>query len=304
VIDKARNYDVVMINEAHHVPRHRLFTKSLLRELYDAGYRYLCLEALHYEWNIEWNLGNYTGAIHNGYYTKESCFAELIREAAFAGYTIYGYEPKEITSLAGRDSMMAVYLNEIFQQDTAAKIIVHAGYGHISRNLPKSMYNYFVSATGKSVLTVDQTLFRERANDFYESVYNVAFNERFKVNSPTVLVDSSGKSFRRGDSDIYVYQPHTTLINNRPDWLYEQGNRQAVKVKGINRPSVIKAYYAHEVSISDTVPSRIFVPADAIVIEKLIKKQKHFLVLPKGIFLIQYHDMHGNIYKKYYCRVK
>ena len=117
-------------------------------------------------------------------------------------------------------------------------------------------------------------------------------------------MDSTGNSFRLQDSEVYVYQPRTTLINNRPDWLYEQGNRQAVKMKGINRPGILKAYYAHEVSISDTVPSRVCIPVDLLLVEKVNKKQNHFLVLPKGIFLIQYHDLHGKIYKKYYCKVK
>ena len=43
---EAEKYQIVMINEAHHVPQHRVFTYRLLEDLWQKGYRYLALEAL------------------------------------------------------------------------------------------------------------------------------------------------------------------------------------------------------------------------------------------------------------------
>ncbi|MET0300882.1 MAG: hypothetical protein ABW036_14015, partial [Flavitalea sp.] len=46
IIEQAKNSKITIINEAHHNPMHRVFTHSLLQDLYNNGYRYLGLEAL------------------------------------------------------------------------------------------------------------------------------------------------------------------------------------------------------------------------------------------------------------------
>src|ERR1022692_127781 len=42
----AKNYRVIMINEAHNKPLHRAFALSLLEDLYKKGFRYLAMEML------------------------------------------------------------------------------------------------------------------------------------------------------------------------------------------------------------------------------------------------------------------
>ncbi len=46
IISKAKEHQVVIINEAHHNSFHRVFTKSMLKKLFDLGYTNLGLEAL------------------------------------------------------------------------------------------------------------------------------------------------------------------------------------------------------------------------------------------------------------------
>jgi hypothetical protein len=46
IINRSKNERIIIINEAHHNIRHRVFTTSLLQGLYDNGYRFLGLEAL------------------------------------------------------------------------------------------------------------------------------------------------------------------------------------------------------------------------------------------------------------------
>jgi hypothetical protein len=104
IINKADSFQVIMINEAHHSSSHRLFTKSLLKDLYKKGYRVLCLETMNYNFSRNWNTPAWNGGISDqsslialeGYYSKEICFAEMIREAMRIGYIIYGYEPNKI----------------------------------------------------------------------------------------------------------------------------------------------------------------------------------------------------------------
>lgn len=46
VLRQAKTKEVVIINEAHLYPQHRVFVKSLLPALYKLGYRHLCMEDL------------------------------------------------------------------------------------------------------------------------------------------------------------------------------------------------------------------------------------------------------------------
>ncbi|MCG2461616.1 hypothetical protein K8352_12720 [Flavobacteriaceae bacterium F89] len=46
ILQKTKDYQILIINETHHNSRHRFFTKSLLKGLFDNAYRNLGLEAL------------------------------------------------------------------------------------------------------------------------------------------------------------------------------------------------------------------------------------------------------------------
>jgi len=45
IVREAKNRQVVILNEAHHVPLHRAFAMKLARELRKIGYEYLACEA-------------------------------------------------------------------------------------------------------------------------------------------------------------------------------------------------------------------------------------------------------------------
>lgn len=46
LLEKAAGEQILILNEAHHKPQHRIFTRRLLRGLHEQGYRYFGLEAL------------------------------------------------------------------------------------------------------------------------------------------------------------------------------------------------------------------------------------------------------------------
>ena len=46
ILERSESAQILIINEAHHVAKHRTFTRSLLKGLYEKGYRYRGLEAL------------------------------------------------------------------------------------------------------------------------------------------------------------------------------------------------------------------------------------------------------------------
>ena len=46
IIELASKYDIIVINEAHHMPHHRVFMEQLLSDLQDIGYNKFGLEGL------------------------------------------------------------------------------------------------------------------------------------------------------------------------------------------------------------------------------------------------------------------
>lgn len=87
---KAKTEQIIIINEAHHQPYHRVFTTLLLKNLYKEGFRYLCLEALG-DFDPELSTRKYP-IINSGGYIKEPMFGNLVRVALELGFQIVEYE--------------------------------------------------------------------------------------------------------------------------------------------------------------------------------------------------------------------
>ena len=115
IIENAKQYSVVMINEDRAKPLHRAFAYSLLEDLYKEGYRYLAMEALN-------NLANHcldSLNVFTGFYTNEPVAGELIRKALETGYKLVSYEDTltHLHSPSQRDSIQAVNIYEVFKKD-------------------------------------------------------------------------------------------------------------------------------------------------------------------------------------------
>jgi hypothetical protein len=287
ILKQADTARILMINEAHHVPQHRAFTKSLLKGLYEQGYKALCLEAL--------TEGTRGDKLEDGYYTKEVWMWDLIREARRIGYSIYGYEPLNATN---RDSVMAVNIGRILDQMPNAKLLIHAGYGHIAKDSPSSLYTYLKQLTGIAPLTLSQTLFYAHPVEYYASPYYTAFCKHFGTTETAVLVDSMFHPVLKSKStDIEVFSSPSRYLHGRPAWIFELGNRTAIPIK-VSQPSIIKAFYKEELT-----SNKKSMPVDLLTIEKN-DSDICYLALPQGNFIIQYLDLEGNIYREFDYQVE
>lgn len=315
ILSISKKQKILIINEAHTVPKNRLFVKSLLPGLYKQGYRYLALEALDYNeaWFIEENkLGRYAGHYsYFGYYTKESCFSELIREAIKLGFYIYGYEPnKEQREIFERDYAQAKNIAEIFEDDPDAKVLVLSGHGHAVRW--QTLYSEIKNMSNITPIVITQTIFQEHATEIYERPQYVAFTEQFNVDRAVVLIDTVEKRLYASDTswDIYIFSPRTTKIHNRPDWLLENGIRQAIdihKYKKIKQECIVRAYPFERSNTkhNKNKVSTFYVWSDQLVIEKFSKNNEYYLFLPKGIYLIEYQNLdETKVLKNFYIEVK
>ncbi|HMV26362.1 MAG TPA: hypothetical protein PKA26_05730, partial [bacterium] len=91
ILREAVNHQITIVNEAHHMPQHRAFISSLLKPLYESGYRYFATEMLTDNVDAVKKDG-YVSFQQNGFYPNEPVYANLIRKALEIGYTLVSYE--------------------------------------------------------------------------------------------------------------------------------------------------------------------------------------------------------------------
>ncbi|MGK6352222.1 hypothetical protein [Parapedobacter sp. DT-150] len=162
IATEARNRQLVMINENHFYPNHRLLVADLLDSLHAVGYRYLALEALDSDQEEAVNTSRQIN-LKTGFYTQEQQYARLIRKALVLGFTLVAYENTDPAK--DREEGQAENLfNKTFAQDPTAKVLVLAGMDHIletpAPNGKKWMAALFKERYGIDPLTISQNDFK------------------------------------------------------------------------------------------------------------------------------------------------
>jgi len=266
----AKNYQVVLLNEAHNVGLTRSLTVPLLSRLYAQGFRYFAAETL-----MDSDTGLQARGYPNhdsGFYTEEPIYGEMIRTALKLGFKVIAYEATtDVATADAREAEQARHLYErVFEKDPHARLVVNAGFDHIVKNGVylggKSMAEHLAKLTGAAMLSVDQTSMYPRPSSKGDHPYYTAVMEQQHPNAPIVFVDTNGRPWSlRSAYDVTVFFPPEKLERNRPTWLTLGGLRKArlVSADGCrdHYPCLIEAYY------SDEGPDAI--PADRIVLDQV-----------------------------------
>lgn len=293
----ARRSRVIMINEAYSKPLHRAFTLSLLGDLYRQGYRYLAMEMLN-------NFSNHTLSkltLRTGYYTAEPVAGELVRSAIAMGYTLVSYEDTAAAThtTVQRDSIRAQNIYNILLQDTAAKILVHASYAHISKKMSPDGYIpmglAFKNLSGIDPVTIDQTDMTEESNFGYGRVFYQAYLQKYPLKVPSIaLINNEPVNVTGNDLyDFTVIHPPVSYQDGRPTWLTLGGVRQAFYVKPPSTSTyLVQAYYQDEIAGNDNKPWQL-VPADQTYITG--GKKNYLLYLKKGKYTVYFRDIDYHI---------
>lgn len=156
----AKNNSVIILNEDHYYPKHRIFAMQLLDVLKQNGYSYLSLEA--FSIDKENNLfPNY----NNGFYTSEPYFGHFLRRARELGFTILGHENQDDS--IDREIGQAKNVYRILQDDPKAKIFVYVGHGHLEekREGKKWMAQHFSEISKVNPITINQAKIFADTND-------------------------------------------------------------------------------------------------------------------------------------------
>ncbi|WP_116125466.1 hypothetical protein [Lewinella sp. IMCC34183] len=229
----AEDHEIVIVNEVHHDPRHRTFTRSLLAGLYDRGYRHLGLEALTNWAGADSSLAAHAyPTVRAGFYLQEPEFAAMVQEARDLGFRVFAYEDPYVPGRepAQREAGQTANIVAYRKEHPEGKLLLHAGYDHaaegtIGGNWGRAMAQRLADSTGLDPLTIDQTAYRERADTSQEeSAYRYADPEE-----PVVYIDARGEPWQYGYDahwfDYHVFHPRTTYRHGRPDYRFGSGRR-------------------------------------------------------------------------------
>ena len=300
IIERSKNEQIIIINEAHTNSNHRTFTHSLLQGLYDNGYRYLGLEAL---FDTLINERKYP-IIESGYYTKEPEFGNLIYTAIKIGFTLFGYEAMGNVNGKEREIAQARNIVNFIKQNPHGKVLIHCGHDHVIKGTPnnptweKAMAGRLKEYTQINPFTIDQTQFSEKSERKYNHPYIAMVNKEF----PVVLLDEDGNVFngKKGNDqvDVRIIHPETQYVNNRPNWLLAVGNRKEYHIENskiTQYPLLVLAYRKSDFENNG-------VPAD--IIEVFENENIFSLILDKGTYEIIMKDKDYNIINRYEIRIE
>lgn len=292
---EASKHNVVMLNEAHHEPRHRVFALELASALRTSGFTHLALEGL--------NPNN--SAVKNGYvtlknpitgiYTAEPQFSNFIRQAVAMGFTLIPYESIAGSTIEEREQGQARNLSDFVKGQPGAKVLVYAGYSHISERdgarAKGYMAKYFKLYSGVDPLTIDQVGGTaqsplERSDPNWRAV------SAHVGHSPAVFKKKDGgwlvSDQYEGRVDVTVFHPATVLKDGRPDWLQKNRIRHDVKKPEGQGAMVIRAVIPDEIN---------GVPADQILIHD--SQSPAVLFLPKGNYRIESETLKDGVVGQY-----
>lgn len=260
ILDRSKEEEVVIINEAHHKPKHRFFTRSLLQDLYQGGYRYLGLETLS---NVSYkdtalNQRKYP-VKSSGTYSKEPQFGNLIRDALQIGFTLFPYEGAG--SGKEREINQAQNIAAFMKENNDGKFLIHCGYAHategeIGGSWEKAMAARLMDYSGINPLTINQTKFDNR----FEFGYLHPLMKRLELKEPTVFLSENQQSYlgEKSDSafDIMVFHEQSESLKGKPNWLFKSINKSVVLALdsiSLSRPIMALAFIEGE-NVSEAIP--------------------------------------------------
>ena len=303
IVRVARGQQVVILNEAHDMSRHRAFATELALALRKEGFTYFAAETFSPDIAATQKQG-YPNR-RTGYYTLDPVFGDLVRQAVRVGYKLVAYEnedearpPDFIDAINARETAQSRNLTErIFQKDPKARVFIYVGLSHAAENERKQsdgrilawMAARLKKQTGIDPLTIEQSeVFEPGEGKAAVEAPNPV--EKFPITRPAVVKLAEGKYWltptATGSMDMQVFQPFTQEKQGRPDWLAMNGYRKPFPVKAVWMPTsgriLLQAFVEGEGD--DAIPmDQILLTAGKPVPVLLLPKGKYRIVVQDGM---------------------
>jgi hypothetical protein len=193
IIKEAEKHKIVMINENHFYPNHRILVFDLLQNLKEIGYSYLALEALNTKQDSILNLTNSHPVLETGFYTSEQNYSNLIRKAKALGYEFVAYENTDKNKNREISQAETLY-NKTFLINPNSKVVVVAGIDHILEK-PTNRGKEWMATVFKSKYDIDPlTISQTHLNSYRKQIkskYGIVNSNHFdneRLNSVDYLV--------------------------------------------------------------------------------------------------------------------
>ena len=296
IVEAAKNRQVVILNEAHHVEFDRVFAMRLARELRKIGYEYLACETFTID-DIHVLSKGYV-AKNTGVYSEEPSYVNFLTDAIAGGWKFVSYEPDGNGDIR-EYGMAANLVDRIFKKSPSAKVFIYVGYSH-AQKLPVSrtktdsskMAAQLKRLTGIDPLTINQTTLYAHYDTAQQFRYYEHAVKKLRGTTPAVLVTSNGKGIKLGiDDQAYdfeVVHPRYTMDpgTRRPEWmsLTALGNLKGREIPVEMLPKtgrrLIYAYRIHS--------PRDAAPFDVVILNAGDPTPE--LMLPEGDFTLEYED--------------
>jgi hypothetical protein len=288
IVEEARGRQVVMINEAHHVPRDRAFAQRVALELRKLGFKYLAMETLGPKLPAMVARGYPSTDEYEGYYTREPVFGDFARQALSAGYQLVNYEyspPDEVPGeqrIDAREEGQAQNLVErIFAKDPGARVLIHVGYGHLdkgSTDRGEGKTSAMMAERLRTKLRIEPFCIDQSKNDPANAVVD-AILAKYEFESYVLkAVGAANPYSETATVDMYVYHRPVRLVLGRPHWLAMAGYRAPHRIPATLLPKqgrrLIQAFVASE--SADAVPmDQVLVTAGQPVPALMLPKGKY-----------------------------
>lgn len=252
---RASGRRVVIVNEAHERPQHRVFISVLAARLRRDGFNIYAAETFVPEVRAvrSWP------SVADGAYSREPAFGALLRQLRGLNYRFVEYEdfspsspPADgdwRSSIARRESIQAANIQHILEENPDARLFVHVGHAHLLEQ-PDDQGNIWMAqrlkeVTGIDPLTIDQTRYTSGGGAFS-------------------LCDPSQTNAR---VDYRVGAPLLTFEFGRPAWRQRAGQRVVQVPASLVNPTVnviLEARLAHEPDEAVPVDRLLLRPGESL----------------------------------------
>lgn len=291
ILSRADSEQVIMINETRYMPQHRAFTTSLLKELYQKGFRYFATDLLNNR--SDRRLSDVD--MRTGYFAAEPVAGEMLRQAIALGFTLVAYEDTlaDNHSGTGRDAIQAARIAAIFQRDPSAKVLVHAGQAHICEGRIGQSYTPMAVAfrrfTGINPFTIDQTELTPGSTFEYGRYFYMQLQPKLPADGPVIAFrNNQPRSLLENELyDVQLIHTPATEVHSRPGWLSFSGARKAYGVQPTEKKLFfVQAFYQQETTAK---PLTILVSADQTY--QADRDGYYWLFLYPGKYTLIFRDM-------------
>jgi len=305
IVAAAKDRQVVILNEAHHVPLHRAFSLEVARALRKEGFEYFAAETFAKDTDTLRKRGYPNRS--TGFYSAEPAFGELIRGVLALGYAPVAYEMEarppagdDNDSINFREAEQCQHLVErIFKDHPKARVLIHVGYSHATedwRKLPDGrevgwMAARLAKSLGIDPLTIDQTEQMPASRPERATAAWRFAQAKGWLTAPCILRRKDGSAYVggswRGRVDLQVFHLEVKLVDGRPDWLARDGQRKPVEIPSEADPKsgrvLVQAFAATEADDA--------IPVDQVVL--VAGEPAPVLLLPDGEFRLVVQDEKG-----------